>query len=158
MTAPVGRILHLEGFARQRRPKGPSDKQRNGRTRQLIPDRREPLERKLGCHGRHQDDPFGCIGTGLRVPSIRLKMPVDPKTEREPMTQRPKPPGLKPKLDYAFTVRIRFERVHWVRPSNTGMTRAAVYLDDGEFAGAGDFADASFRSAAAIGARCAPTA
>jgi hypothetical protein len=46
-----------------------------------------------------------------------------------------RPPGPKPKLEYAFTVRIRFERSHWVRPSGTGMTRAAILLDDGEFEG-----------------------
>jgi hypothetical protein len=40
-----------------------------------------------------------------------------------------------PKLEFAFTVRIRFERAHWVRPSNTGMVRAAILLDDGEFEG-----------------------
>jgi hypothetical protein len=47
------------------------------------------------------------------------------------------PPGLKPKLEYAMTVRLRFrrERSHWVRPSSTGMTRAAIIIDDGEFAG-----------------------
>jgi hypothetical protein len=54
---------------------------------------------------------------------------------KQPKPQPKAPPGLEPKLEYVFSVRVRFERVHWVRPSNTGMTRGGVYLDDGEFEG-----------------------
>src|SRR5277367_4393085 len=36
-----------------------------------------------------------------------------------------------PKLEYAFTISIQLTGARWIKPSNMGMTRAAVYAGSG---------------------------
>jgi hypothetical protein len=40
-----------------------------------------------------------------------------------------------PKLEYAFTIAIELTGLRWIRPSSTGMTRAAVYAGTGTIEG-----------------------
>jgi hypothetical protein len=40
-----------------------------------------------------------------------------------------------PKLEFAFTVRIKLSRPYFLRPTNMGAERAAVYAASGDFAG-----------------------
>jgi hypothetical protein len=40
-----------------------------------------------------------------------------------------------PKLEYAFTIAIELTGLRWIKPSNTGMTRAAVYAGTGTIEG-----------------------
>jgi Protein of unknown function (DUF3237) len=40
-----------------------------------------------------------------------------------------------PKLEYAFTIAIELTGLRWIKPSGTGMTRAAVYAGTGTIEG-----------------------
>ncbi len=40
-----------------------------------------------------------------------------------------------PKLEYAFTIAIELTGLRWIKPSSTGMTRAAVYAGTGTIEG-----------------------
>jgi Protein of unknown function (DUF3237) len=40
-----------------------------------------------------------------------------------------------PQLEYAFTIAIELTGLRWIKPSNTGMTRAAVYAGSGTVEG-----------------------
>ena len=45
------------------------------------------------------------------------------------------PAPIEPKLEFAFTVRITLDQRYWVKPTDTGGTRAGIYLKDGTFEG-----------------------
>ncbi len=40
------------------------------------------------------------------------------------------PAPIEPKLEFAFTVKITLEQRYWVKPTDTGGTRAGIYLKD----------------------------
>ena len=40
-----------------------------------------------------------------------------------------------PQLEYAFTIAIELTGARWIKPSNMGMTRAAVYAGSGTIEG-----------------------
>ena len=45
------------------------------------------------------------------------------------------PAPIEPKLEFAFTVKITLDQRYWVKPTDTGGTRAGIYLKDGTFEG-----------------------
>ena len=45
------------------------------------------------------------------------------------------PAQYEPKLEFAFTIKLSLDRRFWIRPTDTGATRAGIYVKDGTFEG-----------------------